>query len=244
MGLNPAWIALIFPIDRILDMCRTVVNVTGDGTVSALVAQSEGRTQSWRLNGTTSITRAVWALSLGLACTCAIGQCEPELPREKEGSEAFLKKPQTANHAQDLSERIAWLEEALEIASGRRGAPHDGGGIELQTDQRPSLWMDGHVDSLGCLETKLCPEGWPEAQFLRGALSYINEDYDNAVLHFSRYLEQPESDTRRSRRREAEDLMPELTFLQQYHAHADRPHPCAPFGSQPTGRRVLAHDLA
>ena len=33
---------LIFPIDRILDMCRTVVNVTGDGTVSALVAQSEG----------------------------------------------------------------------------------------------------------------------------------------------------------------------------------------------------------
>ena len=35
VGLNPAWIALIFPIDRILDMCRTVVNVTGDGTVSA-----------------------------------------------------------------------------------------------------------------------------------------------------------------------------------------------------------------
>ena len=42
VGLNPAWIALIFPIDRILDMCRTVVNVTGDGTVSTLVAQSEG----------------------------------------------------------------------------------------------------------------------------------------------------------------------------------------------------------
>ena len=41
-GAQPAWIALIFPIDRILDMCRTVVNVTGDGTVSALVAQSEG----------------------------------------------------------------------------------------------------------------------------------------------------------------------------------------------------------
>ena len=45
VGLNPAWIALIFPIDRILDMCRTVVNVTGDGTVSALVAQSEGELQ-------------------------------------------------------------------------------------------------------------------------------------------------------------------------------------------------------
>jgi len=38
VGLNPAWIALIFPVDRILDMCRTVVNVTGDATVSVLVA--------------------------------------------------------------------------------------------------------------------------------------------------------------------------------------------------------------
>lgn len=39
--LNPAWIALILPIDRILDMCRTVVNVTGDATVATIIAQSE-----------------------------------------------------------------------------------------------------------------------------------------------------------------------------------------------------------
>lgn len=42
VGLNPAWIALIFPVDRILDMFRTVVNVTGDATVSSIVAHSEG----------------------------------------------------------------------------------------------------------------------------------------------------------------------------------------------------------
>jgi Na+/H+-dicarboxylate symporter len=42
VGLNPAWIALIFPVDRILDMCRTVVNVTGDGAVSAIIASGEG----------------------------------------------------------------------------------------------------------------------------------------------------------------------------------------------------------
>jgi len=41
VGLNPAWIAIIFPVDRILDMCRTVVNVTGDATVATLVAASE-----------------------------------------------------------------------------------------------------------------------------------------------------------------------------------------------------------
>ena len=42
VGLNPAWIAIIFPVDRILDMCRTVVNVTGDATVSSIIAKSEG----------------------------------------------------------------------------------------------------------------------------------------------------------------------------------------------------------
>lgn len=42
VGLNPAWIALIFPVDRILDMCRTVVNVTGDGAVSTIIASTEG----------------------------------------------------------------------------------------------------------------------------------------------------------------------------------------------------------
>jgi Na+/H+-dicarboxylate symporter len=39
--LNPAWIAIIFPVDRILDMIRTTVNVTGDATVATLIANSE-----------------------------------------------------------------------------------------------------------------------------------------------------------------------------------------------------------
>lgn len=42
VGLNPAWVAIVFPVDRILDMCRTVVNVTGDTTVSTMIAKSEG----------------------------------------------------------------------------------------------------------------------------------------------------------------------------------------------------------
>lgn len=41
VGLNPAWIAIIFPVDRILDMIRTVVNVTGDATVSTIIANGE-----------------------------------------------------------------------------------------------------------------------------------------------------------------------------------------------------------
>lgn len=41
VGLNPAWIAIIFPIDRILDMCRTIVNVTGDAAAAVIIAKSE-----------------------------------------------------------------------------------------------------------------------------------------------------------------------------------------------------------
>jgi len=36
-------LALIFAVDRPLDMCRTVINVTGDATVSTLVAKSVGK---------------------------------------------------------------------------------------------------------------------------------------------------------------------------------------------------------
>lgn len=46
VGLNPAWIAIIFPVDRPLDMLRTVVNVTGDATVATLVAGTEGELAS------------------------------------------------------------------------------------------------------------------------------------------------------------------------------------------------------
>lgn len=41
VGLNPMWVAIVLPVDRILDMCRTVINVTSDVTVSAIVAKTE-----------------------------------------------------------------------------------------------------------------------------------------------------------------------------------------------------------
>ncbi len=43
IGVPAAGIALILGVDRILDMCRTVTNVTGDATVAAAVAASEGQ---------------------------------------------------------------------------------------------------------------------------------------------------------------------------------------------------------
>lgn len=42
-GIPEAGLALIFAIDRPLDMCRTMVNVTGDASVSMMVAKSIGK---------------------------------------------------------------------------------------------------------------------------------------------------------------------------------------------------------
>ena len=42
-GIPEAGLALIFAIDRPLDMCRTVVNITGDASVSMMVAKSVGK---------------------------------------------------------------------------------------------------------------------------------------------------------------------------------------------------------
>lgn len=42
IGLNPSLIAIVLGLDRILDMCRTTLNVVGDLTAATYVAHSEG----------------------------------------------------------------------------------------------------------------------------------------------------------------------------------------------------------
>jgi len=44
IGINPALIAIIIGVDRLLDMCRTVVNVVGDLAATVYVAKKEGAT--------------------------------------------------------------------------------------------------------------------------------------------------------------------------------------------------------
>jgi DAACS family dicarboxylate/amino acid:cation (Na+ or H+) symporter len=42
VGVNPGLIAIVLGVDRILDMCRTTLNVVGDLTAATYVARSEG----------------------------------------------------------------------------------------------------------------------------------------------------------------------------------------------------------
>lgn len=46
VGLDPAGLALILAVDRPLDMLRTAVNITGDSTIAAVIASSEGELKS------------------------------------------------------------------------------------------------------------------------------------------------------------------------------------------------------
>lgn len=48
IGIDPQGLALIIAIDRPLDMCRTVVNVTGDATVASIVASTEGEKLTYK----------------------------------------------------------------------------------------------------------------------------------------------------------------------------------------------------
>ena len=50
VGLPVEGIALIIGIDRILDMARTAVNVTGDATISCIVAKFEKKLDLKKLN--------------------------------------------------------------------------------------------------------------------------------------------------------------------------------------------------
>ena len=43
VGIPPEGIGIILGVDRILDMCRTVLNVTGDLVAAVFVARSEGQ---------------------------------------------------------------------------------------------------------------------------------------------------------------------------------------------------------
>ena len=52
VGLPVEGIGLIIGVDRLLDMLRTVVNVSGDGMVTAVVANSEGRLDKTIFNDT------------------------------------------------------------------------------------------------------------------------------------------------------------------------------------------------
>ena len=65
IGVPIAGIALIFGVDRILDMCRTMANITGDATVASIVAASENQLFPTPANGLEGIAGATGEVTAG-----------------------------------------------------------------------------------------------------------------------------------------------------------------------------------
>jgi Na+/H+-dicarboxylate symporter len=42
VGLPVEYVGLIWMVDRVLDMCRTAVNITSDSTITMIIAHTEG----------------------------------------------------------------------------------------------------------------------------------------------------------------------------------------------------------
>jgi len=57
-GIEPTMIAIILGVDRVLDMCRTTVNVAGDLAMATYIAHSESKEASPELANTTSLEPA------------------------------------------------------------------------------------------------------------------------------------------------------------------------------------------
>ncbi|GLB60663.1 hypothetical protein NCCP133_27950 [Cytobacillus sp. NCCP-133] len=50
MGLPVEAIALVLEVDRLLDMCRTAVNITGDATCAVIVDRGEKSAEATSTN--------------------------------------------------------------------------------------------------------------------------------------------------------------------------------------------------
>ena len=56
VGVPGEGIGVILGVDRLLDMCRTTLNVTEDITVAMWVAKSEGEAVEWQNEPTTKVS--------------------------------------------------------------------------------------------------------------------------------------------------------------------------------------------
>jgi len=153
----------------------------------------------------------------------ALAQCELEEPRPAKAQKLYERATSPKGKAA-LEDRLVWLADALEISPEDPELLLESAELTFKATRRdPDMWgvLTERLEALD----EVCPGGMPEALYLRGAMAYMNDEYEAALLQFQAYLSLPEDVTRRIRRREVEGTMPELTFLHQYHMHAGSAEP-------------------
>lgn len=171
----------------------------------------------------------------GLCVALAIsvqGQCGLEEPRSAKASK-WLERAKSPRPKDSLDDQMAAVREALELHPDDADAWMMLAEFQFKALRRGRLNWEDLLESLGALE-ELCPEGMPEAAYMRAAFHYSQEAHAEALEGFQHYLAVDESLTRASRRRDARAILGDLAFLVDFHRHEDLPPPLPiPQVSQP-----------
>ena len=170
--------------------------------------------------------RQVNVLTWMLMASCAMGlhaQCEMEEPRPSKAQKLYQRATQPKGKS-SLADRIEWIEQALDLHPEDPEALMAAAELAFKSSRKnPEAWAS--LEEWLTQLDEVCPEGLPEALYLRGAQAYMNDEYERALTQFRAYLSLPEDQTRRSRRREVNALQDDLAFLHQYHRHEGRSVP-------------------
>ena len=119
---------------------------------------------------------------------------------------------------------MAAVQEALELHPDDAEAWMMLAEFQFKALRRGRMGWEGLLESLRSVE-ELCPEGMPEATYMRAAYHYSQEAYARALDGFQDYLAVDASLTRASRRKDAGAILEDLAFLVDYHRHEDFPPP-------------------
>ena len=83
------------------------------------------------------------------------------------------------------------------------------------------LNIGGYSERLDALD-EVCPGGMPEAVYLRGAVAYMSNRYEEALASFQTYLSLPQESTR-TRRAQRRGIQPSRVGLSEPIQHARGP---------------------
>ena len=137
-----------------------------------------------------------------LMASCAMGlhaQCEMEEPRPSKAQKLYQRATQPKGKA-SLADRVEWIEQALDLHPEDPEALMAAAELAFKSSRKnPEAWAS--LEEWLTQLDEVCPEGLPEALYLRGAQAYMNDEYERALTQFRAYLSLPENQTRRSRRR-------------------------------------------
>ena len=111
-----------------------------------------------------------------LASAMGLAQCEPSEPRAKKAEKYFEKATNSKGNA-SVQDRLEWIDLALEIEPEDPELLMEAAELAFKTVKQDSDQWAVLTMRLDELEV-VCPDGMPEALFLRGAHAYAQTDME------------------------------------------------------------------